>query len=52
MQPGGASIGLLAALRQNDLLQEAEDVRRGRIARPQRGNRFIGRLLPQIRRHR
>ena len=53
MQPGGASYwGLLAALRQNDLLQEASDVRRGRIARSQRRNRIIGRLLPQIRRHR
>ena len=53
MQPGGASyFGLLATLRQNDLLQEAEDVRRGRIARSQHRNRSIGRLLPQMRRYR
>jgi hypothetical protein len=48
---GPTYMGLLAAMRQSELRDEAEKRRRARQLQPQRDN-LLGLILPQLRRNR
>jgi hypothetical protein len=53
MTPKGATyFGLLAALRQSELLDEAEQLRRTRRQKPRRRGQLLGLIIPQLRRDR